>query len=150
MKSMREYARRLTIALFNIDEVILTNEEKISMKESELCLMYALDDGMPHSQKQISKEWLVPKTTLNTIVKQWERQGLLTLSTIPGKRRELQISLTQSGKEHTQKSLKFLYCAEEKAIAKTLERYSEVFIEAVEYYCAALKEEFENSDIQKE
>lgn len=148
MESMRSQARRLTIALFNIDQTYFTNEQQNHIKESELCLMYALDDGIPHSQRQISEEWLIPKTTLNTIVKQWERDGLLTLSPIPGKRREMQISLTDAGKKYAEKSLAFIYRAEKMAVARTLARYSDVFIEAIEYFGTALKESFENPDTE--
>lgn len=149
MDFIREKARRLTIALFKIDEIYFTNEQKISIKESELCLMYALDDGKSHSQRQVSEQWLIPKTTLNTIVKQWERKGLLTLSAIPGKRREMQISLTEAGKKYAEASLDFMYQAENQAVQKTLERYSDTFIEALEYFGGALNEAFEHSNIEK-
>lgn len=143
MEAIRAQARRLIIALYNIDETYFDNAHKQAVKESELCLMYALDDGRPHSQREIVQEWLIPKTTLNTIVKQWEREGLLELSSIPGKRRERAISLTEAGKAQAQRTLAVVYRAEEKAVAKTAERYSAQFIEAVEYFSAALKEAFE-------
>lgn len=149
MKSMRDYARRLTVALFNIDEIYYTNELTKTMQESELCLMYALDDGLPHSQRQIAEEWLIPKTTLNTLVKHWERDGLLILSSIPGKRREMQISLTDSGKRHVEKWMRVVYQAEEEAVEKTIELYSEAFIEAIEFYVTALRTAFQNQTEEK-
>jgi DNA-binding MarR family transcriptional regulator len=146
MNLIRRYVRRLMITVFAIDGVEYVNDKKSAIKESELCLMYALDDDRPHSQKQIAGEWLIPKTTLNTIVKQWEREGLLTLAEIPGKRREMQICLTETGKERARASLAYIYEAEEKAMAKTLERYPPSFIEAMEYFSTALQEAFENQD----
>ena len=29
-----------------------------------LSLLYALDDGEPHSQKQLCEQWLIPRTTM--------------------------------------------------------------------------------------
>lgn len=148
-EAIREYAKRLAIASFNIDKIYAINEQKTGMKESELCLMYALDDGEPHSQKWIAEEWRIPKTTLNTIVKQWEREGLLTLSTIPGKRREMQISLTEKGKELCRRKLGGIYQAEEIAVAETIGQYSTAFVEATEYYEAALQRAFDSLEADR-
>lgn len=119
------------------------SEKKKRLSDAELCIMYALDDGQPHSQKEICEEWLVPKTTVNTITKKWEAQGYLTLAAIPGKRREMQITLTDSGKAYAKEFMAFVYRAEDKALAKTLDKYSDTFIEALEFFGASLKEAFE-------
>ncbi len=47
------------------------------------------------------------------------------------------------GKSYAQEFLSFLYKAEDKALAKTLEHYSDTFIEAIEYFGKNLKEAFE-------
>ena len=143
MKEIRATAKRLILALYNIDEAYYASEKKKRLSDAELCVMYALDDGQPHSQKEISEEWLVPKTTVNTITKKWESQGLLTLTAIPGKRREMQITLTDAGKAYAKEFMAFIYKAEDKALAKTLDKYSDVFIEALEHFGAGLKEAFE-------
>uniref|UniRef100_UPI004056E468 MarR family winged helix-turn-helix transcriptional regulator n=1 Tax=Acetatifactor sp. TaxID=1872090 RepID=UPI004056E468 len=127
---MREIARRLILALYNIDEVYYLNEGRKKISDAELSVMYALDDGKPHSQKEISQEWLVPKTTVNTIVKRWENEGLLTQTPIPRKRREMHIMLTEAGREYAKSFMSFLYKAEDVALKKTLDKYSDEFIEA--------------------
>jgi len=143
MNDIRKKAKRLTLALYNIDEVYYASEKKKRLSDAELCVMYALDDGKPHSQKEICEEWLVPKTTVNTITKKWELQGFLTLTPIPGKRREMQITLTEAGKLYAKEFMSFIYRAEDKALNKTLDKYSDTFIEALEYFGASLKEAFE-------
>ena len=143
MKDIRATAKRLILALYNIDEVYYTSEKKRRLSDAELCVLYALDDGQPHSQKEICEKWLVPKTTVNTITKKWEAQGYLALMPIPGKRREMQITLTDAGKAYAKKFMAFVYRAEDKALAKTLDKYSDTFIEALEFFGASLKEAFE-------
>jgi len=140
---MREIARRLILALYNIDEVYYLNEGRKKISDAELSVMYAMDDGKPHSQREISQEWLVPKTTVNTIVKRWEKEGLLTQTAIPGKRREMNIMLTDAGREYAKSFMSFLYKAEDKALKKTLDKYSDEFIEVIEYFGESLKEAFE-------
>lgn len=140
---MRETARRLILALYRIDEAYYLNENKKKLSDAELCIMYALNDGNAHSQVEISREWLVPKTTVSTIAKRWEKDGYLTMSPIPGKRREMSIKLSESGEEYAAGFMSFLYKAEDKALSKTLERYSEEFIEALEYFGESLQDAFE-------
>jgi len=140
---MREIARRLILALYSIDEVYYLNEGRKKISDAELSVMYAMDDGKPHSQREISQEWLVPKTTVNTIVKRWEKEGLLTQTAIPGKRREMNIMLTDAGREYAKSFMSFLYKAEDKALKKTLDKYSDEFIEVIEYFGESLKEAFE-------
>ena len=143
---MKRKVRRLALAFYNIDEVYFANEKNRQLSDAELCLMYALDDGEPHSQKDISAQWLVPRTTINTITKRWEKEGLLVQVPIPGKRREMQIILTDAGKEYARKFLSFIYAAEETALKKTQERYSDDFTEMVEYYGRCLKAAFEEQE----
>ena len=143
MKGLRETAKRLILALYNIDEVYYVSEKKKRLSDAELCIMYALDDGQPHSQKEICDEWLVPKTTVNTIAKKWEAQGYLTLTPIPGKSREMHIMLTDAGRDYAKSFMGFLYRAEDIALKKTIEKYSDEFIEAIEFFGASLKEAFD-------
>lgn len=140
---MRETARRLIRALYNIDEAYYLNEGKRKVSDAELCVMCALDDGEPHSQREISQEWLTPKTSVNTIVKRWEKEGLVSLVPIPGKRREMHMILTDAGRDYAKQFLGFLYRAEEKALQKTIEKYSDSFIEAIEFFGESLKQAFD-------
>jgi len=143
MDEKRLKAKRLIKALYNIDEAYYVSEKKKRLSDAELCILYALDDDLPHSQNEISKEWLISKSTINTITKKWEAQEILKLIPIENKRREMHIVLTEKGKEYAQKLLPFIYKAEDYALNKTLEKYGESFIEVLEYYGKNLKEGFE-------
>lgn len=143
MDQFRMTARRLIIALANADISYMLSQKISSVSEAELYMMYALDDNEPHSQKEIAEQWLIPRTTVNAVTKRWVNEGLLTKTPIPGKRREMVISFTEAGREYAKKFLAFLYRAENKAIAETLEHYSDDFIDTLEYFSARLKNAFE-------
>lgn len=143
MDDTRRTAKRLILALCNIDKTYYLSEKKKRLSDAELCIMYALDDGEPHSQKEIAEEWLVPKTTVNTITKRWEAEGLIVQTPIHGKRREMQITLTEAGKTYAKGFLSFIYKAEDAALRKTLSRYPDIFIEALEYFGENLTKAFE-------
>ncbi|MDE6923640.1 MAG: hypothetical protein K2P59_00050 [Acetatifactor sp.] len=67
MSETRKDVRKLVIAISNLDKIYTANTPKIGRQSSELWLMYALNDGEAHSQKQICEEWGFPRTTLNTV-----------------------------------------------------------------------------------
>ena len=142
MDNIRENVRQFIITICKIEKTYAARSSKFGSQSSELWLMYALDDGEPHSQKQICDEWGFPKTTLNFVTKKCEAAGYLTLMPIPGKRREMQICLTESGKAYAKQLLELFYQAENRAMKETLKRYSSEFIDAVKYYNKCLEEEF--------
>ena len=74
-----------------------------------LWILYALNDGERHSQKQICTDWDIPRSTANTIIKDLESKNYIALSQIKGERRELLISLTPSGKKYANGILSDLY-----------------------------------------
>lgn len=135
----RNFARRLTYAIFKINGIENSIDKEVAIGYAELCLMYALDDGLAHTQRQISEEWQISKTTLNTIVKKLEKEGYIELNKIAGKRREMEISLTDAGLIRARESLEKVYAIEDMAIAKTIEKYSDKFVEALEFYAESLK-----------
>ena len=150
MKEMRELMRKFAIALNNVDEAYCSDTSQMGAKESELWLMYALDDGKPHSQRQICEEWGFPRTTLNTAAKQAQAQGYITLAPIPGKRREMNICLTESGKAYARQLLRGIYEAEDYAMEETLKRYSADFIDALDFFSACLKTAFQKKPLEME
>lgn len=90
-----------------------------------LWILYALNDGARHSQKQICEDWAIPRSTANTIIKELESKNLIALSQIKGERRELLVALTQSGKEYADGILSDLY-QREKEIYSELENPEEL------------------------
>ena len=138
--SKRELSRRLMYALYSADELFYVKAKEKKMNYTELVLLYALDGDVPLSQKDISNQMFFPATTVNTIVKLWEKKGIVIQIPVEGKRRETHIVLTEAGKQYARNYLDFIYKVEEKAMQKTLEKYSESFIEALEYYSVCVRE----------
>lgn len=130
MENMRAIMRRFCIALNNI----LRTYYKVSAKGSEIWLFYVLDDGGSYSQKQICEEWGFPRTSLNAVVKNAVSNGYITLVPIPGKRREMNIRLTEAGTAYAEEILSPIYRAEDEAMQKALTRDTANFVEALEYF----------------
>ena len=73
----------------------------------------------------------------------------MTLTPIPDKRREKYIILTESGREYAKEFMGFIYRAEEKALKRTLDKYSDEFIKGLEFFGESLKEAFDE-EFEKE
>ena len=100
--------------IYKIDYYYAEIAKRSGVKPNLMWILYALNDGKSHSQKDISISWDIPITTINTIVKELNNDGYVDLIHIPGKRREMNIILTEKGKEYSKNILKDIYEIEEK------------------------------------
>lgn len=141
MDQDRDMIRRLMIVVNRIDGIYERMSARLGIKLNLVCLLYALDDGRPHSQKEISENWMLPRTTLNTITKECIERRYVTLEPIPGKRREMNLILTDSGKAYARKYLDEIYSAEQQAFSSAT--VSEESIASFEKFCEQLKETFQ-------
>lgn len=141
--------RQLILSINKIDGNYYQAAKKMGINENTLSLLYALGDEQPHSQKQICEEWLIPKTTINTIVKELIQKNYITLIHKEHSR-EKEIVLTREGALYASTILNTIYMCEEEALRKTLEKYSSEFIEAFSFFTDNLKEELENKIIRKD
>lgn len=134
--------RRLMLATTKIDGAYYLFSRRLGIKENVLVLLYALDDGKPHSQKQICEDWLVPKTTINTNVKELVRAGYVMLYPGTGTWEKI-IGLTDAGKAYTEQIMRRVYEAEQAAMKRTLQQFSPQFVDAIDFFADCLHDEFQ-------
>jgi len=119
-------------ALYHVDAFYDEFAKQSNVSSALLWVLYALNDGNPHTQIEISNDWELPKTTVNTVIKEIQKDGYVELVPIKGKRREMSIVLTESGKKFADDVLSELYkkeaevfkklSAQERGIIVTLEK----------------------------
>lgn len=100
--------------------------------------MYSLNDGNPHTQIEISNDWELPKTTVNTVIKDIQKDGYVELVPIKGKRREMSIILTESGKAFADNVLSNLY-KKEAEVFKSLSSEEQEIVMVLEKLARKLK-----------
>ena len=132
---------RLTDAINKIDGAYYFCAKHMGVKENTLAVLFALDDGKPHSQTQIAREWLIPKTTVNTVVKELTAEGYVTLMGT-GHAREKNIVLTRRGRAYADEIMKEMKLAERQALEQTLDKYPPEFIDAIESFAGSLCDAF--------
>ena len=128
---------RLFCAINKIDGAYYFCARKMKLKENTLALLYALDDGLPHSQKQVCEDWLIPKTTINTVTRELVEQGYATLVST-GHHREKNIILTEEGRRYAAKVMGEMKLAEREALSETLKHFSPEFIDAFDFFSQSL------------
>ena len=148
MNQEREYIDRLWGCTNIIDGLYYKSARSLHIKDNTLALFYALGDGKIHSQKQLCEEYLFPKTTLNTIVRECTEKGYIALIREHGSK-EKSITLTDRGREYAHSILEPIYAPEAAAMRRTLQQFSPKFVEALEDFTKHLQEEFDHSILNR-
>lgn len=143
MEKAKSVVKKFIAVTSKIDGIYSQYAKKCGMSESELCLLYALNSERALSQRQICNEWAIPKTTLNTITKRYEKEGYIEFHAMPNNRKEMLITLTETGKEYATQALAFIYSAETLAMCRVLEQFDDKFVYACECFADELKKAFE-------
>lgn len=142
METNLERIRRIMLATTRMDGAYYFFAKTLGLKENTLLLLYALNDGKPHSQKEICTDWQIPKTTVSTVVKELKHRGYVTLSSREGSR-EKNILLTAEGIAYSEKIMESVYEAERIAMESTLDKYSPEFVDAIDYFSHCIKDEIQ-------
>ena len=131
----RQFFYNFGKAIYHVDSFYDEFAKQSNVSSALLWVIYALNDGQPHTQIEISTEWELPKTTVNTVIKELQQNGYVELIPIKGKRREMSIALTEAGKEYANRILSDLYkkeaavygilTPEEREVIATLEKIAE-------------------------
>ena len=121
--------RQLFIAINRVDGAYYLMARALGLNENKLAVLYALSDGEPHSQKQVGEQWLIPKTTVHSVVPALERDGLAEVIR-EDRTREKTLRLTPEGERYTRALLGRMLEAEHRAIAAGAAEYGTGFVEA--------------------
>lgn len=131
---MRSRIKKLIDATNLIDHTYLVKGRSMAVKPNIVVLLYALAADENLSQRKLHDNWLLPLSTINTIVTECRNAGYITLEPIPGKRRECYLRFTGKGRAFADLILAEIHAAKEKAMQETVARFSSEFVEALEFY----------------
>ena len=129
-------------AFYNVDSYYREFARQNGISLTLLCVLYALNDGRLHTQIEISADWALPKTTVNTVIKDIQQSGFIELIPVKGKKREMYIILTESGKQYADNLLSDIY-KKEAEVYKQLCKEDREIVALVEKIARKLKEDIE-------
>lgn len=113
----KDFFYRFGRALYHIDAIYDEFAKEYDLAPTLLWILYALNDGKTHTQHDICVDWELPKSTVNTIITDLRQKEYVTLSPIPGKRRDMTVLLTDHGKSYADSVLNKIYAKEAGAFA---------------------------------
>lgn len=134
ISAMRSQIKKLIDATNVIDHAYLVKGRSMAVKPNIVVLLYALANEDNLSQSSLHNNWLLPLSTINTIVSECRASGYITLEPIPGRRRECYLRFTPKGRAFAELILAEIHAAEEQAMRETIARFSPDFIEALAFY----------------
>ena len=112
----RRFFQELGKQMYRMDAMYAEYAKRRKCKNARLLwVLYALDDGTNHSQRDISENWNIPKSSVNAIVSELYEEGYVTFIPVKGQKREMFVRLTPEGEEYARKKLADLYTIERKA-----------------------------------
>ena len=114
MEEKHEKVRRFMIAFNRIDALYVDSMRTFGVKGNLFFLFYAIADGKVFSQKQICDDWNIPRTTLNTIVRECVKDGLVQL--VPRGNKEKDIHLTPKGRKIADEVFGPIFAAESRVM----------------------------------
>ena len=115
----KEFYTRLGKAAYEYEALYETYSTKINKRtDNFIWILYAIDFNGLETQKEIADHWSMPLSTVNTIIKQMEKEGYVELIKKEDDGRERKIKLTEKGIEYSKDILKDIYLAEDKAYKK--------------------------------
>ena len=141
-----EFFMRLAVAIYKMDGAYDRFAKGSGVKANLLWLLYALNDGNPHTQRQICDEWYFPRSTVNTLIKECEEKGYVTLHRLEGERREMEIRLTETGQMFAQGVLTPVYRAEEELFRTYFAEKSCAFLQELEAFGETMERVYSRQD----
>lgn len=125
---LRARMEQLNTCICKMTELYRTWAKRHGMSYNTMMTLYALGQPRKCTQKQIADEWLIPKQTVNTVIKELERLGHIRFEPQPGSKEKV-VCLTESGRAYADGCLHELYEMESRALGALGDPLTEVFIQ---------------------
>ena len=118
LNKQRNRIHQLYDVMYNIDKIYENYAKSKGVGYNEMLLFYILLEENTDiiTQKQICDELEIPKTTLNSIIKNLLNKNLITLKPNENNKKEKFVILTTKGQEYANQLILPLFKIEEEAI----------------------------------
>ena len=114
---MRDQIKLLCTYFCRQNELYAALAKRQSISYNTLLTLYAIDQDQGATQSQLANIWLIPKQTLNTVIRSLMEKGYVTLKAGQNQKEKL-VYFTQTGQEYASRVLQDVYRMEDQAIAQ--------------------------------
>ena len=114
---MRDQIKLLCTYFCRQNELYAALAKRQGISYNTLLTLYAIDQDQGSTQSQLANIWLIPKQTLNTVIRSLMEKGYVTLKAGQNQKEKL-VYFTQTGQEYASRVLQDVYRMEDRAIAQ--------------------------------
>lgn len=136
----REQLERIDTCICRLTQLYGEWAKRHGMSYNSMVVLDCLNRKDGCTQKEIAEEWMIPKQTVNTIVKELERKGYVCYGPAEGKK-EKNVFFTGEGKVYASECLKGMYEMEERAFVRIGEEMQRALVNSNLAYVQAFEEE---------
>ena len=114
---MRDQIKLLCTYFCRQNELYAALAKRQGISYNTLLTLYAIDQDQGSTQSQLANIWLIPKQTLNTVIRSLMEKGYVILKAGQNQKEKL-VYFTQAGQEYASRVLQDVYRMEDQAIAQ--------------------------------
>ena len=125
-----------------MDEIYHSYAKDQGVSDSALWLMYSIyESSAPCTQKDLCAAWHYPPQTVNSVLKNLEKKGCVTLETTPENHKNKLIFLTKQGRKLLEEVIAPLIHAEEQAFQYLTKEEQTALLSLTRKYMESLRKE---------
>ena len=138
--NLRQQMELVTACTCRVTELYGEWARQRGMSYNLLMTLYAVRQSQPCTQRQIAREWMIPKQTVNTIVKDLERQGVVRFSSGRDQKEKL-VSFTEAGEAYAAGTLEELCRMEDRVMERMGPKLCQALADSNAAFARALADE---------
>lgn len=128
---------------YRLEQIYGQRSKKIGKSSSTISVILNISyQPSGCTQRELMQKTLLPKQTINSIVKNLRKDGLVELQTIPTDRRVKNVFLTRQGKKFVKQYLEPTSRAEEESLNSLSPTEQQQFLNLFDHYLDALENQF--------
>ncbi|WP_313072074.1 MarR family winged helix-turn-helix transcriptional regulator [Lacrimispora sp.] len=139
IKQMNENAKRFCSMRQGLEMIYDSYARSVGISYTTLFVLNLISQYEVCTQKIICERTMLPKQTVNNVVKKLAEQGYLRLEEIPGNNKSKRILFTEEGKEYAEPMIKHIQDAEDTAMEQLFESHQEELLCIMELYDHAFR-----------
>ena len=144
VNKIREQSDMMTAATSKVISLYGKWAKKKGLNYNSLMVLYAMEGLEKCTQKDICDKWMLPKTTVSTILNEFQKLGYVELVKDKMDRREKIIKLTETGQVYSLSILTELHEIEDRAMQKIDEILCEQMVAGTVAFGDIFEQEIEN------
>lgn len=129
--------KKFAIALHEMNMIYEDYAKSVNLPYTSLQILNLLTQTENCTQKILCEDTFLPKQTVNTIITNFYKKGMIELKEIPNNRRSKTIHLTKLGEEFVNSIIPQIREAERTAMEKLTHEQQKAFLDGMELYCNA-------------